>query len=362
MKMFAVVPPGVESLALEELQELGLHGVEEEGGVSFEGSLDDVYRVSLHARLPSRLLLRLGYARSHSLAALADGVRALGWRKYVHPGQRLDLHVSSHGKRRLRQDIIEKKVKYAIGDDLKRVRGPRRPPKEAAGVWIRTVGDRAEISVDASGEHLHRRGWATHRTEAPLRENLAAAVLRGCGWHPGLPLVDPMCGSGTLLLEAATLVGGVAAGSRRSFAFERWPCHDDAAWRKHKAAVAPLDVPGGFWGFDRDAKAVEAARSNAQRAGVSLELGVADVGDLQPPIDDVGWVITNPPYGQRIGKGREKAVLQRFGKALSERFSGWGVAVVLPGHLVRHVGVPLETVLRFRNGGIKVVVAAGVVP
>jgi putative N6-adenine-specific DNA methylase len=258
--------------------------------------------------------------------------------------------------------MVTKKVRCAIGDDLKRVKGPRRPPKEAAGVWVRIVGDRAEISVDASGEHLHRRGWATHRTEAPLRENLAAGVLRGCGWHPGLPLVDPMCGSGTLLLEGATLVAGVAAGSRRAFAFERWPCHEAEAWSKLKRSTEPLGVESAFWGFDRDPRAIDAARSNAKRAGVSLALEVADVGDLVPPCEDLGWVITNPPYGQRIGKGREKAVLQRFGRALADRFSGWGVAVVLPSQLVRHVGLELEAVLRFRNGGLSVVVAAGVVP
>jgi len=361
MKLFAVVPPGLEELAQEELAELGLPGTVDEGGVAFEGDLSDLYRVHLHARLPSRVLVRLGYARASSLGALADGVRALGWRRYVHPGQVLDLHVTTRG-RSLRKDMVVKKVRYAIGDALKRVKGPRRPPKEAAGVWLRIVGEKAEISMDASGEHLHRRGWATHRTEAPMRENLAAGVLRGCGWQPGLPLVDPMCGSGTLLLEGATLVAGVAAGSRRSFAFERWPSHEADVWSTLKRGTEPLGVESAFWGFDRDPRAIDAARANAERAGVSLALEVADVGDLVPPCDDLGWVITNPPYGQRIGRGREKAVLQRFGRAVADGFSGWGVAVVLPGALVRHVGLPLETVLSFRNGGLKVVVAACIVP
>ena len=208
MKLFAVVPPGLEALAMEELQELGLRGVAEEGGVAFEGALEELYRVHLYARLPSRILVRLGNARAHSLASLADGLRPLPWRRFVHPGQKVQLHVSTHGKKSLRKDLVVRKAQYAIADALRKGRRPRRGPTEEAGVWIRIVGDRAEISMDASGDHLHRRGWATHRTEAPLRENLAAAVLRGCGWEPGLPLVDPMCGSGTLLLEAATLVSG----------------------------------------------------------------------------------------------------------------------------------------------------------
>ncbi len=362
MKLFAIVPPGVEELAVEELDELGLRGKAEEGGVAFEGELVDLYRVHLHARLPSRVLVRLGFAKAGNLASLAEGVRALGWRHYVHPGQRVDLHVTTHGSHIRRKEMVAKKVEYAIGDALKRVTGPRRPPKEAAGVWLRVVGERAEVSVDASGDHLHKRGWATHRTEAPLRENLAAAVLRSCGWQPGLPLIDPMCGSGTLLLEAATIVSGRAPGGQRRFAFEAWPDHDAAAWKKEKAATAPLGVSAAFWGFDRDPKAIEATRANAKRAGVELNLGVADVGDLRPPCEDVGWVITNPPYGQRIAKGREKVVLQRFGGVMKEHFSGWGMAVVLPGALVRHLGLETETVLRFRNGGLNVVVAACVVP
>ena len=362
MKLFAVIPPGVEELAVEELEELGLRGRPQEGGVAFEGELADVYRVHLHARLPSRVLLRLGVAKAGSLASLADGVRALGWRHYVHPGQRLDLHVTTRGSKIRRKDMVARKVEYAIRDALKRRKGPRRPPKDPAGVWLRVVGDRAELSVDASGDPLHKRGWATHRVEAPMRENLAAAVLRGCGWRPGLPLVDPMCGSGTLLLEAATIVSGRAPGGKRPFAFERWPCHDAAAWKRAKAETVPLGVPAAFWGYDRDARAIDATRANGARAGVQLSLAVADVGELRPPCEEPGWVVTNPPYGHRIAKGRERAVLQRFGRTLRERFSGWGVAVVLPAALVRHLGLETETVLRFRNGGIPVVVAACVVP
>jgi putative N6-adenine-specific DNA methylase len=362
VKLFAVVPPGLEELAVDELLELGIRGTPVEGGVEFEGELPAVHLVHLHARLPSRVLVRMGFARAAQLGSLGDGVRALGWKKFIHPRQPIEVHVSSENSRIKRREMVTSKVLYAIGDALKGARPTGRPPKTPAGVWIRIVNDRAEISIDATGEHMHRRGWATHRMEAPLRENLAAAVLRASGWLPGQPLVDPMCGSGTILLEAATIVAGRAPGGQRSFAFETWPSNDASAWAKHKADVRPLGVSALFYGSDRDAKAIEATRSNAKRAKVDLKLAVHDIGELRPPTTEPGWVVCNPPYGERLSRGAVRGTLERFGKTLRDHFSGWGVAVVLPAQLVSQTHLELETVLRFRNGGLKVVCAAGVVP
>jgi len=361
--VFVVVPPGIEELAAEELSELGLSGQLDDGGIEVGGGLEAVYRVCLHSRLASRVLVRVGRARAPTLARLATGIRNLGWRRYVHPGQALDVRVTLRNSRLRRRDIVARKVELAIGDALKRVPDPGRPPREAAGVWVRIDGERAELSVDAAGELLHRRGWATHRTEAPLRENLAAAVLRGCGWVPGQALVDPMCGSGTFLLEAATVLAGIAPGARRSFAFETFPDHDDERWATLKGQLAPRAVDSVLVGSDRDPAAVRAAAANAERASVAdrIALSVTDVAELRPPDDALGWVVTNPPYGKRLAKGHARQVVGTLGKVLRERFGGWGVALVLPAGLVSATRLPLQTVLSFRNGGVPVVVAAGVV-
>jgi putative N6-adenine-specific DNA methylase len=362
-EVFVVVPPGTEELAAEELGELGLSGELHDGGLLVTGGLEAVYRVSLFSRLSSRVLLRVGRARGGSLAQLADGVRHLPWKRYLQRGQPLKVHVTLRDSRLRRRDTVAKKVELAIGDALKsQTRGRGAPPPEA-GVWVRVERDKVELSIDTSGELLHRRGWGVARTEAPLRENLAAAVLRGCGWVPGQPLVDPMCGSGTFLLEAATLLEGHAPGSRRSFAFEHFPDHDAARWEALRAYAAPLDARSPLFGSDVDPDAVRAARSNAERAGVAgaIDWQVCDVAELEAP-PGPGWVVTNPPYGERLAKGQAKAVVRRLGHTLRERFAGWGVAVVLPPRLVSAVGLPLETAMTLSNGGLRVVVAVGVVP
>lgn len=363
-RVFVVVPPGLEELAEEELAELGLGGTVTEGGLEVGGGLEAVYRVCLHSRIASRTLLRVGRARANSLATLATGVRNLGWRRWVHPRQAVDVHVSLRNSRLRRRDIVARKVQLAVGDALKRAPANGRPPTTAAGIWVRIEGDKAELSVDAAGDHLHRRGWARDRTEAPLRENLAAAVLRGCGWVPGQALVDPMCGSGTFLLEAATVLAGKAPGAQRRFAFEAFPEHDAERWGALKAQLAPLPTDSLLLGSDIDPEAVRAARANAQRAGVSDRLHVeqADIADLHPPDDALGWVACNPPYGQRLAKGQAKQLVSTLGRVLRTRFSGWGVALVLPPGLVPVAKLPLKTVLSFRNGGVPVVCAAGVLP
>ena len=362
-EVFVVVPPGLEELAEEELAELGIPTEVCPGGLEVGGGLEAVYRTCLHSRLASRVLVRVGRARATTLATLATGVRNLGWRRWVHPKQPLQVHVTLKNSKLRRRDIVARKVELAIGDSLKRVRGASRGPSTPAGIWVRIDGEKAELSVDAAGEHLHRRGWALDRTEAPLRENLAAAVLRGYGWAPGEALVDPMCGSGTFLLEAATVLSGRAPGAQRSFAFQAFPEHDAERWAELQSQLGPLDVDCLLLGSDIDPEAVRAARANTRRAGVAdrVSLEVADVADLEPP-DALGWVVTNPPYGQRLSKGKAKRVVGTLGRVLRERFPGWGVALVLPPGLVGAARLPLQTVLTFKNGGSPVVVAAGVVP
>jgi putative N6-adenine-specific DNA methylase len=336
--------------------------VVEEGGASFDADRATLYAVQLGARLPVRLWVRVARFRATSLEGLAAGARAARWGPYVAPGRPLAIRVASHGSRLRHASSIAPKVEVAIRDAL---RGPRvtagRPERTTLAILVRIEGDEVEMSVDASGDELHRRGWRRHVGDAPLRENLAAAVLALADWDPGEPLVDPMCGSGTFPIEAATIALGIAPGALRSFALETWPSFDRATSERLKAQPrVPHVARPRIAGADRDAKVVEAARHNARAAGVSsvVDLTVADVTDLEPPAGG-GLVVCNPPYGVRL-RGAEEAWI-RLGRALNGAFRGWRVALLVPDRrLLRLARLTLPQVGAFSHGGSKVGVHVGI--
>ncbi len=260
---------------------------------------------------------------------------------------------------------MERKVVRAIGDAL---RGPRLPgpraPRDPVLVVLRVVKDMVDVSVDASGEALHRRGWRKAIARAPIRENLAAAVLRLAEWSPGEALVDPMCGSGTFPIEAASVSAGLAPGRARTFAFERWPEHDPAAWRASRASARanPVGI-GVILGSDRDAAAMIATRANAARAGIEgrILLDTASFAELEPPDCSPGLVVINPPYGKRLQAGRASAVYRDLGRVLRERWSRWRLAVLVPERrLLGPLGIKgVEPTVTFSNGGVRVSLCVG---
>jgi putative N6-adenine-specific DNA methylase len=353
-RAFAVAPPGLEGVVREELALLGAQGEVEPGGVSFACDRALLYRVHLHARTPARVWVRLGSFPATTLEALAAGVRRLPWATYVWPRQPIEVRAASHRSRLRHKEAVASKVELAIADAL---RGPRRtdgarPSKEPIDVLVRIEDDEAEISVDASGELLHRRGWRKDAGEAPLRENLAAACLWLADWAPGEALVDPMCGSGTFVIEAATLARGLPPGRDRTFAFERWPSHEAGRWSTIRSERGAAPVPTVIAGSDRDEGAIRAARANARRAGVTPELVVASVSELVPPAP-TGLVIANPPYGERVGGA--VAAWSSLGETLRARFGGWRVALLGPNaNLVHRTGLALEPAVTFPNGGLRV--------
>ena len=235
---------------------------------------------------------------------------------------------------------------------------------------VRLFRDRCTVSVDASGEHLHRRGYRQVTAKAPLRENLAAAILQAVGWDPTVPLVDPMCGSGTLLIEAAMLARHIPPGLHRSFAFQSWPEIDESVMSKCRAqatggilARAPASIVGG----DRDAGAVQAARDNAGRAGVEADVTVfrRALSATESLVGtDRGWMVTNPPYGKRVGARRRlRDLYAALGNVARGAFPGWNLAVVCPDPgLVGQTGVSMEPCLSLRHGGVPVRVWKGRVP
>lgn len=342
-----------------ELSTLGVVGSVTEGGVSFKATPEDLARVLTWSRIAGGVRVRLGRVKAHTLEDLAHGVRLLPWKKYAFPHQPVQVDVSSRGSRLRRGGAVERKVEHAIRDAL---RGPRlsmgRPPREPVGVHLRIVDDRAEISVEAAGERMHRRGWRLDTGKAPLRENLAAAVLHLAKWRPEEPLVDPMCGSGTFLIEASRMASGTAPRTGWTYASERWPSADPQAM-KAAAARRSAPQPTRLFGSDRMEGAIATSQENARRAKVQdVQWTVCHFGDREPPAP-TGLLVANPPYGQRVDGQREpRRIYEAFGHGLRARWSGWRVAFLAPDPaLVPLVHGGAKIVARFSNGGIPVCVA-----
>jgi putative N6-adenine-specific DNA methylase len=274
--------------------------------------------------------------------------------------------VTSHGSRLFHTGAIEERLGSWLGGGSPDADG------ETQLFVVRVAHDEVTISVDSSGEPLYKRGWRQQLSRAPLRETLAAAMLLGAGWDQRSPLVDPMCGSGTIAIEAALLARGLPPGVGRSFAFATWPSFEAGTWASvagaARASIADASSaadPPAIVGRDRDAGAIAAARANAERAGVAalVDLDVAPISALTPDPSGPGLVLVNPPYGARVTGGHDlRDLYARFGDVMRSRFAGWTVGVLAadpntPGHM----GLPLSPAWSSTNGGIEVSLLTGVV-
>ncbi|GAC1538987.1 MAG: THUMP domain-containing protein [Polyangiales bacterium] len=307
---FATAAKGTEPGLRDELRELRLRGVRaDRGGVHFAGELHDGFRACLESRIAVRILAEVGAFDARDGDALYAGVRAIDWAPYLTADRTLAVKATTRSTGGLvHSRFVEQKTKDAVVDQLRERLG-RRPSVDLVDpdlrIAVRVHDERATVYVDLSGESLHRRGWRTLVGEASLKETLAAALLRMSGWDRASPLVDPMCGAGTIAIEAATWARDLAPGlSRKRFGFERWPLHDatlqakiralrEAAQARVRAAAAPIVAR------DVDRHALELARRNAEAAGVSVVFEHGEVRDLAasaPP----GTIVTNPPWGDRL--------------------------------------------------------------
>ncbi|HTF35358.1 MAG TPA: SAM-dependent methyltransferase [Myxococcota bacterium] len=380
LRWFAAAAPGVEPVLLREVESLprmsDVGAVE--GGVEFSGTLEAGMRANLWLRTASRVLLRVGRVEARDFARLRRRVSALPWRELVPFGAALQVKASAQRSRLFHTGAVEETVRFALADCLSRNAGTLADPqRDSVTVLARGEDDRWTLSIDSSGELLHRRGWRLEAAHAPLRETLAAALLLLCEWDPATALVDPMCGAGTVPIEAVAIALQRAPGLGRSFAFEQWPCFDSGSWERERAAAkaALRDGPiAPILGFDRSPSAVESARRNAERAGVARHLRIEELAlaELRAPRfrplrsrDDVlqtgarpprGLVLANPPYGRRLGNAqRARAAYTELGRVLRERFRGWQVGILSahPAHTAcLRLGPPVVHTLR--NGGIRV--------
>jgi putative N6-adenine-specific DNA methylase len=356
-----VALPGLEPAVVAEAESLGLSPQRVEGGVELTGARGLHQEANLCLRTASRVLLRLGRFAAPDAGALAKGLAALPLAGVWDGRKGPRLSVALHGARIKGQEAVLAAAARAWGLPSVERAGPLDEESfEGLTLLVRLEGDTCTVSADTSGEPLHRRGYRQEVSRAPLRETLAAGILVLAGYDGGTPLVDPMCGSGTFLIEGTWMSRCKAPGLQRAFAFEHFPSFDAVAWsaRKARAEAEILPAPrAASRGFDLNAGALGTARRNARRAGETLSLERQDVRTLASPAGlGPGLVVANPPYGKRVGEGQDLPALYRaLGATFRRAFAGWRAAVLVPEDtgLIRALGLPEGRTLPVRNGGLR---------
>ncbi len=329
---FASCPRGLEGVLGEELTALGAQDVRPvDGGTGFRGPYALCYRINLESRIASRVLWRIGQCRYRDENDIYATARKIKWTQWFGPQHSIRVDTAAIKSPLRSLDFVTLRVKDAVCDVLRETEGDRpnvdtRQPDVRIHVFL--TRDDAVFYLDTSGDALFKRGWRTATGDAPLRENLAAGILKLAGWTPEQPLLDPMCGSGTFLIEAALMATQRAPGLNRSFGFEKLRNFDAKAWEtlhRQVAAQENKSIKSNIYGYDRSGDAIADARQNVAALGLEsrIELKQCSFEDSKPPAP-AGALITNPPYGVRLEELDDLAAwYPTLGDILKQRYSGW---------------------------------------
>ena len=331
-QFFATCPRGLEALLADELlAQHALKIVVTDGGVSFEGNLDTMYRVNLHSRIATRIMSRVGQGSYASEEDIYKATFKLNWPSWFKVNQTIRVKVTGVKCPLKSLDFVTLRIKDAVCDRF-REEGALRPSVSVRDPDVRIhaylTQDQYQLYLDTSGAPLYQRGFRDVSVIAPLRENLAAGILMLTGWKPPAPFLDPMCGSGTFLIEAAMMAVNQPPGMKRTFGFQKLTSFDESLWKKIENEATNKMKPIEFldiYGSDMDLRAVRVARHNLKVAGLEEVAKVmqSDFVKLEPPTSE-GVLVTNPPYGQRIGEDEDlKEVYPVWAKHMKESFGGW---------------------------------------
>jgi putative N6-adenine-specific DNA methylase len=336
-RVFAPCPVGLEEALAAELQALGFDEVEAgRAGCQFYSDWTGILRANLYSRLATRILAQVARAPVRHEDDILELARDTPWERWFGPEHTLRVDTSAIRSPMQSLQYCNLRAKDGICDRLREIEGARpdidtvRPD---ARVHLFLDEDSATLYLDTSGESLFKRGWRLDKGEAPLRENLAAGLLALSGWDPAQALMDPFCGSGTILIEGAWIALGVPPGIWRPFGFERLRDHDPRHWRDIKDEArthiaTQLESP--IVGYDLDPAAIEAARLNVERAWLtpdSIRFEVGDAREVAPPAP-TGWLVTNPPYGERLANEENNALWPAWAQNLKQNYSGWEVNII----------------------------------
>ena len=331
-KFFAPCPRGLETVLAEEIEALRAHEVRAvKGGVQFSGPYQICYTINLESRVASRVLWQVGYTRYDNEKDIYEAARSLPWFDWFGPRRTIRVNVSAIKSPLKSLDFTTLRIKDAVCDAF-RAATRRRPDVDTRNPDVRvhaflTASD-CTLYLDTSGEALFKRGYRAGTGEAPLRENLAAGILRLMGWRPGVPLFDPMCGSGTFLTEAAMIAADMAPGGNRRFGFEKLKRHDTEAWqtlREHARTRKKEWTEARIYGSDRISEAIKLARGNLAAIGLERWVNLKRANVLETPAPaSSGLIVTNPPYGVRMDEQNRLAEFYpQLGDVLKKQYSGW---------------------------------------
>lgn len=328
LEIFLVATPGLEAELCAEARAKGFtQATVVPGGVTVKGGWPEVWRANLEIRGATRVLARIGAFRAMHLAQLDKRARKFPWSEFLRADVPVKVEATCRASRIYHSGAAAQRIKTAIREEL----GAPVDAEAALVVKVRIEDDLCTISIDTSGESLHKRGHKQEIGKAPMRETMASLFLGACGYEGQEPVLDPMCGSGTFIIEAAEIAMGLKPGRSRKFPFQFLKSFDEKAWQRMRESAAAITPVSRCYGSDHDAGAIRMSQANAERAGVSgsTEFKQLDIREIAPPEGKSGLVIVNPPYGARIGDKKPLVDLHAtLGEVLLTRFSGWRVGLI----------------------------------
>lgn len=361
VQLIATAPMGLEAIVAREVRELGYDdAMVENGKVIFQADRSAIARANLWLRTSDRILLKLGEFPARTFDELFEGTKALPWPDWLPGDAEFPVEGRSHKSQLSSVPACQGIVKKAVVEKMKQRYGtewfPENGPRYVIEVAL--LNDVATLTIDTTGPSLHKRGYRKLITEAPLKETMAAAMVLLSRWRPGRPLIDPFCGSGTIPIEAAMIGWNIAPGLRREFTAEAWPSLDRSIWDDAREEAYDLlrdDEPLDIVGSDIDPAAIEVAEANAKKAGLSGELRLlqAPVAKLWPDAE-YGCIVTNPPYGERLGTKDEVEKTVRQLGSIFGKLPTWSLFALSPSKQFEHYfGAAADKKRKLFNGRIE---------
>jgi putative N6-adenine-specific DNA methylase len=370
---FASCAPGLKNLLGQEIAGLKLESkniVPKKGGIEFFGKIHDCYMANLHLRIPIRILMRIKSFKAENFSTLEKKFEEVDWELLLTKDSNLNFHVSTKKSRLYHTDAIAERAGRIISGKLSNLERNINIQAKACShdLFIRGENNRFEISLDSSGELLHKRGIKENTTHAPLRENLAWAALMFAGFSENDVLIDPMCGSGTFSLEASMLKQKIPPGFARNFAFQSWQCFRKEKWgyiKQQAQKSLNSNIRKDIFASDIDDRAISSIQNNIRKFDFNknIEVNKIDFFDIRPEkfTTKKGVIVINPPYGKRIGSDQDiYSFYDEVGKKLVKDFKGWKVGVIMPEkHLLKNHIFQKKAIRSFYHGGLDIFLLTG---